>query len=178
MKKTILIFIALQIGITAYSQEEKRFEPGSELIEKTIISQINPKSKILFIFKDDTHLVNFYEDLEKKIKKRFRKSKHKISFNYELTSSTPLESDLKSTPQKKYDQIDHDYICIISISSIEGWDDHLLEERKQSYYVNIKMSKTGTNIICVSGKIKVHSTFVISTQNLNTSELIYKLINL
>ena len=102
MKKILLFLIFTQIVTNSFCQKNEIFKPGANLVENTIVSEFDAKSSILFIFKDDTHLINFYLDLAKKIKKQFRKSKRKIKFNYQLFSKKPFELDLKSMPKKTF----------------------------------------------------------------------------
>ena len=70
MKKILLFLIFIQIVTNSFCQKNEIFKPGANLVENTIVSEFDAKSSILFIFKDDTHLINFYLDLAKQIKKR------------------------------------------------------------------------------------------------------------
>jgi hypothetical protein len=176
MKRFILLLIILLIGTNSFSQKKEKFKPGVKLEENTIISDFKSSNSILFIFKDDTHLINFYLDLTKRLKKRFKKSNKKIDFNYELFSTKPFESDLNSIPKKTFLKADYDLICLISTSNFKGFDNHLIEKRKQNYDLNLKLEKSETNELVETAKINVNSYYTIITQNKNSSKLIYDLI--
>ena len=176
MRKILLLIIFLQIGINSFSQQNENFELGVNLIENTIVSEIESQSSVLFVFKGDTHFINFYRDLANQLKKRFRKSKHKIKFNYELSSNKPLESDLKAIPKKTFKKTDYGIICFISINFISSRNDNSIKERTQNYELNMEVKKSGTNLIIESAKINVISNYTILTQNNNSSKLIYNLI--
>ncbi|TXE14907.1 hypothetical protein ES692_17625 [Psychroserpens burtonensis] len=177
MKKKLLLIIFLLIGIISFSQQNEKFVPGVNLIENTIVSEIKSQSSVLFVFKGDTHFINFYRDLSKKLKKQFRKSKQKIKFNYELSSEKPLESDLKSLPKKTFEKENFDVICYVSTTFIKGWDNHIIKERKQNYDMNLQIVNSGTNVMMESAKININSFYTTLTQNINSSKLIYILIN-
>ena len=104
MKKFILLVIISLIGTNSSSQKKEKFKLGVKLEENTIITDFKSANSILFIFKDDTHMINFYLDLTKRLKKRFNKSNQKIDFNFELYSDNPFESDLNSIPKKKFNK--------------------------------------------------------------------------
>ena len=102
MKKFILLVIISLIGTNSSSQKKEKFKLGVKLEENTIITDFKSANSILFIFKDDTHMINFYLDLTKRLKKRFNKSNQKIDFNFELYSDNPFESDLNSNPNGNF----------------------------------------------------------------------------
>jgi hypothetical protein len=178
MKKMFLLIVSL-ISLTISSQNNKKFNPGVKLIEnKKIESYKSPKS-ILFIFKGDTHLINYYLDLKKRIRKTFKKKmkkdfkNFKLNFNYNLTSKNPYKFDLENIPSKNYSKNKYESICYISMSDFKGWDNNLLEKRKQNYNLNIEL--TGLNSIqLMTFILNVNSYFTIITQNKNSSKLIYK----
>ena len=176
MKKILLFLIFTQIVTNSFCQKNEIFKPGANLVENTIVSEFDAKSSILFIFKDDTHLINFYLDLAKKIKKQFRKSKRKIKFNYQLFSKKPFELDLKSMPKKTFKKINYDIICYVSSTFIRGWDNDMARGRKQKYDLNLRIVKSPKKLLLESAKIKVNSVQTMITQNINSSKLIYNLI--
>ena len=176
MKRFILLLMISLIGTNSFSQKKEKFKPRVKLEENTIISEFKSPSSILFIFKGDTHLINFYLNLAKRLKKRFRKSNQKIDFNYELYNPKPLESDLNSVPNKIFHKADYELICLISTSNLKNWDNHLIEKRKQNYDLNLKLEKIETNELVETAKINVNSYYTIITQNKNSSKLIYDLI--
>lgn len=94
MKKYI-IFSLLLLTINSYGQKQEKFIKGINLEENKIISEIDSIESILFIFKGDTHLINFYLDLTKNFKKRFKKSEIKIDFNYDLYSKKTFKSGFR-----------------------------------------------------------------------------------
>ncbi len=176
MKRVVLLLIILLTATNSFSQKKEKFKPGVKLEKNTIITEFKSPNSILFIFKDDTHLINFYLDLTKKLKKLFKKSNQKINFNYELFSAQPFDSDLNSIPKNTFNKFDYELICLISISNIKSWDNHLFDKRKQNYNLNLKLEKSETNELVKTGKINVNSYYTIATQNKNSSKLIYDLI--
>ena len=176
MKKFILLVIISLIGTNSFSQKKEKFKLGVKLEENTIITDFKSANSILFIFKDDTHMINFYLDLTKRLKKRFNKSNQKIDFNFELYSDNPFESDLNSIPKKNFNKTDYDLICMISTSTLRFWDNHLFDKRKQNYDLILRLEKSETNELVETAKINVNSYYTIVTQNKNLSKLIYELI--
>lgn len=180
MKKLTLLLIFIYISHNSFSQKNEDFKPGVQLLENNIISQYETPSSILFIFKGDTHLINFYLDLRKKIKKQFRKSKLKIDFDYELNIDKPLKSDLESIPKNKFQKTDYDLTCSISISisDIKTWnlDKQITHKNKQSYALNLVLEENTTNQTVEYATINVNSINTIITQNTNSSKLIFDLI--
>ena len=112
-----------------------------KLQENIIFSEVNSQDSFLFIFKDHTHLINFYLDLSERLKEEFTKSEKKVDFNFDLSSKKPFESDLKSIPKEKFNKTDYTIICMISTSSFKNWDSHLIQKRKQNYNLNIVIKK-------------------------------------
>tara|TARA_B110000116_G_scaffold90421_1_gene78640 strand:+ start:61 stop:597 length:537 start_codon:yes stop_codon:yes gene_type:complete len=176
MKKNLLFLLLIHIVTNSFSQKKELFKPGANIVENTIVSEFNSKSSILFIFKDDTHLINFYLDLARNIKKQFRKSRRKVKFNYELFSKKPFELDLKSMPKKTFKKVNFDIICSISTTFNGGWDNDITGGRKQNYNLNLRIVESKKNILLESAKIKINSVRTIITQNINSSKLIYNLI--
>ncbi len=177
MKRLFLLIFILLIAINTYSQKKEKFKPKVELIENIIISDFKSPSSILFIFKDNTHMINFYLDLSKRLKKQFEKSNKKIDFNYELYSIKPLESDLNSIPKELFNRTNYELICLISISNFKNWDNHLIDKRKQNYDLNSKLERSETNELVKTARINVNSFHTIITQNKNSRKLICDLIN-
>ena len=175
MKKYIILPLLL-LTINSYCQKQGKFKKGINLEENKIISKIDSIESILFVFNGDTHLINFYLDLTKNFKKRFKKSEIEIDFNYDLSSKKPLEADLESIPSKEYDKSNYNLLCLISLSEFNGWDNHLIEKRKQNYKLNITINSNESNETIESAKINVNSYYTIATQNKNSSELIFELI--
>ena len=97
----------------------------------------------------------------------------KLNFNYDLNANNSLKSDLDNIPSKKYNEKEYESTCHISISDFEGWDNHLLEKRKQNYNLNIEL-KNINSIKLITLKLNVNSYYTILTQNKNSSKLIYE----
>ena len=177
MKRFILLLIILLIGINSFSQKKEKFKSGIKLVENTIISDFKSPNSILFIFKGDTHSINLYLDLTKRLKKLFKKTNKQIDFNYELFSAKPFESDLNSIPKKTFLKADYELICLISTSNQKGLGSYSIEKRKQIYDLDLKLEKSATTELVGTAKINVKSYYTIITQNKNSSKLIYELIN-
>ena len=177
--KRILLLIIILFSLNTFSQNSEKFEPGVKIIENEKIEEYkNPKS-ILFIFKGHTHSINYFLDLKKRIRKTFKKKMKKdfknlkLNFNYDLSANNSLKSDLDNIPSKKYNEKEYESTCHISISDFEGWDNHLLEKRKQNYNLNIEL-KNINSIKLITLKLNVNSYYTILTQNKNSSKLIYE----
>ena len=176
IKKFILLATSFLIGVNGYSQKKKTFISGVKLQENIIFSEVNSQDSFLFIFKDHTHLINFYLDLSERLKEEFTKSEKKVDFNFDLSSKKPFESDLKSIPKEKFNKTDYTIICMISTSSFKNWDSHLIQKRKQNYNLNIVIKKSDNDELVETAIINVNSYYTIATQNNNSSLLIYDII--
>lgn len=177
MKKIILLLIVF-IGINAFSQNKESFKPGVKLIEGQKIENYKNPNSILFVFKGHSHSINFFLDLEKKIRKKFKKNKKKggkieLNFNYNLSTQNSLKHDLEKIPMKKYDRKEYESICHISISDIKGWDHHLLKKRKQSYTLDVELKDVNLSAL-KTFKLNVNSYYTILTQNKKSSSLMYQ----
>jgi hypothetical protein len=175
-KKFIILSTIFLVGINGYGQKKKAFIPGVKLQENTIVSEVYFKDSILFVFKGHTHLINFYLDLSESLKKQFIKSENKVDFNFDLFSNKPFESDLKSIPKEKIDKTNYNIICVISTSNFKSWDSHLIQKRKQNYNLNIVLKKSKKDELIKTAIINVNSYYTITTQNNNSSLLIYDII--
>jgi hypothetical protein len=171
MKKLILISF-LFICVQAHAQD--KFRPDVTIKSNTIISEVNSFTSVLFVFKGSTHMINYYLDLSKKLKKSFRKSKSKVKFNYDLYSKYTLESDYKKIPIKKNNPNDFHIVCEVSLSNMKAWDNDLLKKRKQSYIIDLKILQKGKLI--ESAKLNVKTYFTIITQNKKSSKLIHQIV--
>ncbi|MGB5202696.1 MAG: hypothetical protein WBN63_00805, partial [Eudoraea sp.] len=87
--KRYFILALLFVVSNLYCQKQEKFKAGINLEENNIPSNIGSMESVLFVFNGDTHLINFYLDLTKHLKKRFKKSKTEINFNYDLYSKKP-----------------------------------------------------------------------------------------
>ncbi|MGB5205284.1 hypothetical protein [Eudoraea sp.] len=175
--KRYFILVLIFVVSNLYCQKQEKFKARINLEESNILPNIGSMESVLFVFTGDTHLINFYLDLTKHLKKRFKKSKTEIDFNYDLYSKKPLEADLELIPSKKYDKSDYKLICLVSLSEFKNWDNHLIENRKQNYKLNIVINRDESNHMVESAKINVNSNYTISTQNKNSSKLIFDLLN-
>jgi len=169
--------LALLVVTNLYCQKQEKFKVGINLEENNIPSNIGSMESVLFVFNGDTHLINFYLDLTEHLKKRFKKSKTDIDFNYDLYSKKPLVADLELIPSIKYAKSEYKLICLVSLSEFNNWDNHLIENRKQNYKLNIVINRDESNQMVGSAKFNVNSNYTIATQNKNSSKLIFDLLN-
>lgn len=177
MKKIALLFLFFLVNLNIFSQKKENFKPGVSLIEYKIMSDLTSKNSILFIFEGDTHLINFYLDLKENLVKRFKNSKVKVDFNYELFSKKPFKSDLSLIPKQTSSKNNYDLICSISLLNFKSFDEHLIKKRKQNYNLNLKFKEKKTNELINTAIINVNSFYTITTQNKNLSKVIYNLIS-
>lgn len=176
MKRNLLV-IALLISIHSFSQKEESFKPGVRVAKFEKESNYKTPQSILFIFSGDTHLVNYFLDLEKRIRKEFKKKKNrkskglKMNFDYDLKGVHPLKSDLKKIPTKSYLKNKYESIAFVTISNVKGWDNQLHKKRKQHYNLNIELKNNNSETL-LSLELRVNTFHTILTQNKNLSELI------
>lgn len=179
--KKILLLIVLLAGMSSFSQKNEKFKSGVKIIEKEKIKEYKKPKSILFIFKGHTHSIHYFLDLKKRIRKDFKKRmkkefKHfKLNFNYDLNAEKPFKFDLKKIPSKKYNKNEYESICYISLSDLKGWDNELIEKRKQNYNLNIELKTTNLDSL-ITLKLNVNTYYTIVTENRNSSKLIYKTI--
>lgn len=174
MKKILLILLFSTVFCS--SQMNVKFNKGVHVLKSYKTENfINPKS-ILFEFSGDTHLVNYYSDLAKKIKKQFRKRGIKSRFNFNLYNPKPLESDVENIPNKKYVREDFDLVGTIELKDFKSWDNHLIEKRRQNHKLNIQLRNNKETVFSVLLDIYTHYT--IATQNKDIVKTILHELNL
>ena len=180
MTKIFLITLLL-IGLNSFSQNTTEFEPGVEIIQSDKISEYESPKSILFVFEGHTHMINNFLDLKKHIRKAFKKRMKSdfksflLDFNYNLTAEKSMKEDMEKIPSKKYRKEKYETICYISVTDIKGWDEHLIEKRKQNYILNADLKDKDLNEL-LQLKLKVNSYYTITTENKNSSSLIYQTI--
>ncbi len=156
-----------------YCQKEEKFKTGVRLIEKKSVGNIKEYESILFVLEINGCESDFYIDLKKKIEKRFKKTNKNISFNFKI--NTIIETE--QIPKDKHLYEDYDLICEIKIENFKSWDQDLVKKRKQNYDLVLIVKNNNSNSVLSSVKINVNSYWTITTQNKNSSKLIYKLFN-
>lgn len=179
--KRIFLLILLVNGLSSFSQNIGKFKVGVKITENEKISEYIVPSSILFVFEGDTHLINNFLNLKKRIRATFKKKmkknfrNFKLDFNYNLSSEKPFKSDLSKIPSKKYDEKEYQAICYVTLSDFKGWDNHLIEKRKQNYNLNIELEDVNFNKL-MKLKLNVNSYYTIATQNKKSSKIIYQAI--
>tara|TARA_R110002126_G_scaffold290263_1_gene446854 strand:- start:3102 stop:3629 length:528 start_codon:yes stop_codon:yes gene_type:complete len=173
MKKGILIILFSIISINfSQSQNKIKFKPGIELIENNFKTEYKNPESILFVFNVVGCEANYYMNLAKNLKKRFKKSNTKVKFNFEINTTLEIEQ----IPKKKYSENDFELTCFISTSNMNSWDNHLIEKRKQNYDLNLIFEKISTKENTGKITLNINSYYTIITQNKNSSKLICELI--
>jgi len=171
MKRFSLLFLGLILSLTSYSQKSKKFKVGSQLTQNNISNELKESDSILFILNVKGCQANFYNDLRKKIERRFKKSNKKIGFNFDINTNREIDK----IPTKVNSFKDYDLICQIVIMNFRGWDNNLLEKRKQNYDLVLNIKNSDSNLTQEFATINVNSYWTIATQNRNSSKLIYNL---
>ena len=171
--KKLLLFLFLSTAIT-FSQKNEKFKAGvHSIVIKKQPNYTAPKS-VLFVFTGHTHLINFYLDLSKKIRKRFKKDKVKIAFNFNLSGGN-LEQDLKLIPKKNAVFTDFEAVCRLKMHSFKGWDGPEIKKRKQVYNLEIRVNEKRETVLRAT--LDVKTFFTIATQNKALSKKIYRIIS-
>lgn len=173
--KKILVLFCLISSCTLFSQKEAKFKPGVQVFQKEKINKFKAPSSILFLFEGDTHHINFFLSLEKKLLKRFKRKikKSELGFNYNLKSNNPLDFDLKKIPKKVSPKKLYETICAIYISDYK-WKRNLLSKTIQSSYrLNISLKDKRNKKLRLKLVLNVNSRHTILTQNGKISKLIY-----
>jgi len=173
MKRFTILLIILLIGINSFSQKKEKFKVGVQLTEEKNIDEFKDSDSILFILDVNGCQANFYNDLRKQIDKRFKNTKKKIGFNFNINTIVEIEK----IPTERNLNKDYDLICQIVTENFKGWDNDLYKKRKQNYDLVLKVKKNDSDLIQGIAIINVNSYWTIATQNRNSSKLIYKLFN-
>jgi hypothetical protein len=176
--KIVFSLLFLLTAWTLFSQQNIAFDPGATLLENKSFETYETPQSILFIFSGHSHSINYFLDLEKKIKKVFRKKKSRkihLDFYYDLNAKNSLESDLEKIPKKKYDKNRYDLSCSLRLSDFKSWDHDLIKKRKIQYSVIGEISSNKLEVLKFF-RIHVNAYFMISTQNKDVSKLIHQLI--
>lgn len=174
--KKILLFISLLITFQAFSQDKEKFKPGVKVTTIEKVADYQKPISILFVFKGDTHLVNYFLDLKDHIQRRFKKDIKnglKLDFMYKLTFEKSTDNKLKIIPKGKFDPTTYEAAAYVTISDFKGWDDHLFKKRKQNYNLNIILKDTDSTEL-LKLVLNVSSYFTIARKNKKSSKLIYK----
>ncbi|WP_271407045.1 hypothetical protein [Tenacibaculum soleae] len=178
MKKYFLLL--LLTSFACFAQEDIKFKKGVNVVENKKAPNFKTPKSILFTFEGDTHLINYYLILTKKLKKKARKNKITVGFKYNLQSVNPLNDDLSSIPKSKEDDSDYVNTCIVSCSFPEtpkAWGDFkYVKKRKTKHYVNFKMVDNKNKEV-FSTKFDVHALYTIATESKKTSEMFFNLIS-
>lgn len=178
MKKKLVFLLLVLTSTSFFCQENKDFKGHVEILKQEISENYITPSSILFVYEGSTHSINYYRDLTEKIRRSFKKRLKKeyknleLKFNYNLKSKKPLKQDLVKIPKKKYSKKLYEKICHISISKFKGWDNHLIENRKQNYNLNIELVDSKTSKKDLSLLLDIYSTYTIATQNKNSAKII------
>lgn len=157
--KKLLFLLFIVITSFSFSQKKKPFKTGVILIQIQKDSSYSKPESVLFEFSGHTHLINFYKDLSKKIKKSFKRSKIKTAFNYNL---------IDGNFEKHY---------IIKINNFKKFNnnDDDVHKRKQQFNLEINLQEKGKTISHAT--LKVNTLFTILTQNKAVSKEIYRIIS-
>ncbi|WNW02743.1 hypothetical protein RRF68_04860 [Tenacibaculum sp. HL-MS23] len=173
MKKGILIFLFSIISINfSLGQNKIKFKPGVQIIENSFKTEYKNPESILFVFNIVGCQANFYMNLAKNLKKRFKRTNTKVKFNFNINTKLEIEQ----IPKKKHSEKSFELICFVSTSNMNSWDNHLIEKRKQNYNLNLLFEKIKTKEKTETIKLNINSYYTIITQNKNSGKLICKLI--
>ena len=173
MKKEILVFLICMVSINLIqSQNKVNFKPEIKLLKNTFKAENKNPESVLFIFNVVNCEANYYINLAKNIKKRFKKSNTKVKFNFEINTKLEIEQ----IPEKKYSKNNFQLICYISTSNLKSWDNHLTEKSKQNYDLNLRFEKNKSKEKEEKIELNINSYHTIITQNKNASKLIFKLL--
>ncbi|QTE24113.1 hypothetical protein [Polaribacter cellanae] len=171
--KSFILFFLVSFSTVIFSQEKKEFKTGVKLIEKEIISKHQLPKTILFEFSGDSHLIYFYKNLSKKIKKRFKKNGIKTAFNYNLKEAS-LKEDIKEIPTKKHSSENYNQLCKIEIDNFKNFNNYKIKERKQKF--NLDFNFIENNKIVLKGTMQVSTNNTIITENKKISKELYHLL--
>lgn len=171
--KRIVLLITLLIGFNTFSQKKGKFKPGVKIIELKKIEEYKKPKSILFVFKGHTHSINYFLDLEKRVRRSFKDIR--INFNYHLNAENSLQSDLQKIPSIKYNKNNYEATGYISITDFKIWNNNVSESNKLNYNLNFKMEDLNLNSL-ITLKLNVNSYSTILTQNKKLNKAIYKAI--
>ena len=175
MFRTCLWAISLLL-LQSCSPKLSSLDSGVKLVEKKIVEGYQTPDAILFSFSGDTHLVNYFFDLEEKIKTQFGNSNLKIEFSYNLTSSEPLAEDLKKLAQKSNVFDDYKIIANVNLDFEDSSNNFNKSKKAQIYTVNVKIIDSHINAELINSKLLVNSTYNILSESSKTAVLIHDLI--
>lgn len=178
--KNIVSILILLITFQAFPQEHKKFKSGVKVSTIEKAENYQKPTSVLFVFKGHTHLVSFFLDLEKHLKRRFKKeikNGFTLDLVYDLHAKDPFESDLALIPKRDFDKTQYEAIAFVSISDFKTWDKDLYKKRKQNYNLNIVL-KDPKSTKLLSLVLNVSSYYTITNENKKSSKLIYKQVML
>ncbi len=159
------------ISCVSYKQ---KFKPQVKIIENSYKAENrNPKS-ILFVFDVIYCLGDFYVDLAKNLKEKFKNSDTKVECSFLINTTIGVED----IPKNKYSKNDFELVCFVEISDTKTWDNDLrnIRKRKQNYDLNFLFKKSKAEQKIGMIKLNINSYYTIMTQNKNSSKLIRGLI--
>lgn len=175
MKKILIVFLILPIFL-CHGQKRGKFRKGAVIIEKTVSKNYTTPQSIYFVFKDDTHLVNFYKDLQHNLENVFDKSNIRLGFEYMLSSKNPLKNDLENVPKTTENYTDFQVIVAISLKFVKSVNSHNIYLRKQNYNINLELVDVKLNSSELKAVINVKTYNTIVTQNKKSAAKIYDIL--
>jgi hypothetical protein len=173
INNSLLLFLMLSFPVVA--QKNKDFKPGSEITEQLYNKNYSIPKSILFVFRGDTHSINHYLILEKKLKKEFKRSEIKIGFIYDLLAyGNPPQRELDLIPKPELSFADFETVCELASENMKFWDQHLNKFRKQRFDLRVNLSDQKNNSHLANISIRVNTYYTIATQNKALAKTIYK----
>lgn len=174
MKKITFLFL-LFIATFCFSQSELEFKKGARIVEVFKSEKYTPPNSILFRFEGDTHLISYYLELKKYLKKSLREKGIKTGFIYSLNSENPLKFDLKSIPENKENRKDYEVLARVKTSFAKtpnSWKHYTtINFRKTQHFLHvILLNKENEELLKI--KLDIHSYYTIAEESEATSKVL------
>lgn len=159
-----------------FSQSELEFKKGARIVEVFKSETYTSPKSILFRFEGDTHLISYFLELKKHLKKGLSKKGIKTGFIYNLNSKKPSKFDLKSIPKNKEKRKNYETLAIVSISFVKklnsSWKHYTnINYRKTQHFLHVTILNEENRKI-FSVKLDVHSYYTIVEESEVTSKVL------
>lgn len=174
----IMLFLAIQVN----GQEGKKVSRRVFLLEEYTIDGYKMPESILFYIGDSGELEGYYDLLNKKIKKKFKKSHKKLSFEY--SEDVPVRIFSLDEFKPDFKESEYDAVCVFAIGYVESNFDRISKKTGQSFVVNIPkvlyydfymiLVEPKTNKILMKRKYNVKSNLQLYRSNRELSKVIVK----
>jgi hypothetical protein len=171
-------FIVIFTLFSVSSSAQKKGQSYATIVNSYTIQRFDLDTirNILFELKGDAQIfTSKYTDLSVRLRKRWKRKKVKVGFQYNLQYENQEEADLNGIPEDKYSQIKSDLLCKIYAYDFKKKRIYF-GVYEYSYMINIELINSKTNDFMEFGQLKIVSNHDAIDNNKAAVRLIDQII--